>query len=195
MNNKVNQNSVNFNARLYNTKQQLVKCTNFFETFSGKDTMSLKGSPNTDIFVNSIKSELLSKLGGFKITADIKISNPLLGLQSFSEVIDSHYASPCEDEIDELHFLDKLVGIRTNDCKNLENRALFMRIMEQFKINSKKADCISTPSKILEKMLQETPRDKHGFTADRIREFQEIARNMDESLEKDHKIAGHEWMV
>lgn len=198
MNNTINQNSTNFKAKLYNTKGMLVKCPNFLELASGKDIMALKGSPSTDIFVNAIRSKKVDKFGDYKISADLRIQNPLFGNQSFTEIIDDRHASACKDEIDELNFLDILVGSRTDNCKRLENKALYMQILDNIKVNSKKSGFVLDnfiPSKILEKMLKETPKEQHGFSEDRIKDFQKIASNMDESLIKEHKLNDYEWFV
>ena len=63
----------------------------------------------SDIFVNAIRSEKLGKFGDYKITADLRIQNPLFGNKLFDELIDSRHASPCEDEYDELKFIQFII--------------------------------------------------------------------------------------
>jgi hypothetical protein len=192
--NKINPDSTSFQAKLYSTKGKLIRSTDFFKPFG--DNMSAKGSPKTDIFVRAINSK--KSFDNYEISADLTIKNPLLGTQSFNQLIDRQYISPCEDEIDELHFIDRLVGLESDDCKRLENRALCMQILEKININSEKLgfnldDFI--PSKVLEKMLIETPQEEHGFVEKRIEDFKKIAKRLDESLIKDKKLNGWEWCV
>lgn len=189
--NKINQDSTNFQAKLYSTKGKLIRSTDFFKPFG--DNMSAKGSPKTDIFVSKIINKKLGEgiYNAYKVSADLKIENPLFGKQSFNQIIDNCHASACEDEIDELYFLDKMVGLPTDDCKRLENKALYMQIIEKFKTNLDNL----TPSKILEKMLKETSQEQHGFTEERIKDFQKIANRMDESLENNNKFLDYEWLV
>ena len=199
MNTTINHtNPTNFKARLYNTKGQRIRCTDFFEQF-GKDVMATKGSPQTDIFVKSIKSEPTAiDLRDFKITADLVIKNPLLGSKAFTEVIDDRYAHACETDIDELHFLDKLTGLRTNDCENLENKALYIQIIDRIKSDIDKKNLKledSRPTEVLETMLKEVPAEAHGFTKERIDGFRKIANRMEDSLKNDKDFRGYEWLI
>ena len=168
--------------------------------FSQESNMATKGSSKTDIFVKKIRSEKLGKgiYKAYKISADLKIENPLLGSKFLNQIIDNCHASPCKDEMDELYFLDKLVGSPTDDCKRLENKALYMQIIDKIKINSEKSSSEKNDfiaSKILEKMLKETPQEEHGFTNARVEDFRKIANRMDESLEKYKELKGYEWFV
>lgn len=192
--NKINPDSTNFKARLYGPNKTLIRSTDIRNIFG--DNMSAKGSPNTDIFVRAINS--IKRVENYEISADVTIKNPLLGTQSFNQLIDSQYISPCRNEMDELEFIDRLVGLESDDCKRLENRALCMQILEKININSEKLgfnldDFI--PSKVLEKMLKETPQEEHGFVEKRVEDFKKIAKKLDESLIKDKKLNGCEWFV
>ena len=86
--NKINPDSTNFQAKLYSTKNKLIRSTDFFKPLG--DNMSAKGSPKTDIFVRAINSK--KRFDNYEISADLTIKNPLLGTQSFNQLIDPYYS-------------------------------------------------------------------------------------------------------
>lgn len=160
-----------FTAKLYDTQGNRIKNFEMIDDLRGKDTMSKRGSLETEIHVNDFISKQ-NLYGGYDNSAEITVKNPLFGSQNFVQELYHETNLPIKgDSTNEFYHMDLLTGFKSNNCKDLENRALRAAIIDELKISK-----ICNPIKVLESMLAKSA--NHGFDATRVNEFKIIATNL-----------------
>ncbi len=178
-NNSLRANAPQFSARLFALDgMKQIKAFDRLSQLKGIDEVAKRGNKNTDIFVKNFIS-IEDGLAGYKNFADVEIKNPLFGHQKFS--FDIHHAtnSPINEDITyQMNNLD----ILTRKCNFLEDKAiklsLIKRVKDAFKNKSEKLN----PVDYLQDMLKNTP--NHGFSDERINDFNRIAKNLLNSILK-----------
>ena len=170
-----------FKARLFDMTNTQIKSFDVFDVFEKKDEMAARGNPNTDIFIKDFISKE-DGLAGFANSIKLAIKNPLFGEQEFTQELSHATNSPVKGEIcSELWHMDLLTGLRTNNCKYLEDRALRGGIIDRIKtlIENKQYWDIS-PMKILDNLLENY--NSHGFSEERIKDFRIVANKLNDEL-------------
>lgn len=160
-----------FTAKLYDTKGNRIKNFELIDDLEGKDTMSKRGSLETEIHVNDFISKQ-NHYGDYDNSAKITVKNPLFGTQDFVQDLHHKTNLPIKGEsIYEFYHMDLLTGLRSNDCKDLENRALRAAIIDELKKSK-----ICNPMEVFECMLAKS--NNHGFNETRVSEFKTIATDL-----------------
>lgn len=169
-----------FTARLFNDKGQQIKAFEMLDNVRGIDLMANRGDESTDIFVKEFISEK-NHFGGYDNSARVAIENPLFGRQEFIQELCHETNSPIKgNKTLEFDHLDLLTGFKTNYCKDLENKALKMCLIDEIKknINCRNLSDINPESILLSKLASAIDNKTLMFYSDRIFEFQEIARKL-----------------
>ena len=171
-------NNTNFKARLFGINGQEIKS---FQHGAEK-IMANRGSKKTEIFINNFIS---TKNGyeGYKNEIDLTIKNPLFGAQRFIQNIFHPTNAPIKGDYNsELWHMDLLTGLKSNNCKNLENKALRMSLLKKIKAglngyDNESGDSLVPIDILTERLLLMKP-ESHGFSFDRIKDFEQIAKKL-----------------
>ena len=167
-----------FGARLFDENNNRITAFDFLDQLKGEDVMKQKGSGMTDIFVKEFISRK-NVYGEFENSIKLTIANPLFGEQSF--VQDLHHATNTSVEnshILKMDHLDLLTGLKTDNCKCLENRGVRAAIIDHI---NKRTFGTRNPLEILDCMLEKTS-FVHGFDANRIDDFKQTAKDLLDTL-------------
>lgn len=166
----------NFTARLF-FKNTQVKDFDMLSDLKGENEMSKRGSEFTDINVFKFNSTK-NVYGGFDNSADIEIKNPLLGTQKFTQQLYHETNTPIQGcGVLEYDHLDLLTGFKTNKCKDLENKALKMSLIDHITENTFKT---LNPVTIFNNMVEKVP--DHGFSKERLTELKNVANKLLEDM-------------
>lgn len=187
VNSRPSANAPAFKARLFDPQGNQVKGFCPYEWYNDIDAMSKRGNKNTDIYVQKFISKR-DDYCGFVNSAKIKIENPLFGAQEFIQQRFHRSISRIKDNPKlENECMDELTGKRTNNSKDLENKALLNALIEKIKErvsngNDNDLDPIHNldinPIKILENMFAQNNPEKLDFDENRITDFKDIAKEL-----------------
>ena len=199
------QNSPNFGARLFLSYPMTrvgeniqIKAFLKADRLNNIDVMAKKASPATDIFVTYIskdksKDKCLRFVVKNPLFEDIKISNVF-------KTVETDGSGDLETN---LKVLDAFTGEATNNCKDLENMAVkgalstkFFNIVDSIlgdiesipELCKKLADVYNNNElpqgrAILSEMLAKIPQRIHGFSDERIKDFEQIADKLQNDYE------------
>ena len=163
-----------FSGRLFAPSGRQIKS---FEAFAigREDQMAKRGSHATDIFVKKFISKE-NPAGDYENLAEVAVDNPLFGIQKFVANVFNRTNSPVEG--DHIWSMDLLTARNRTD--NLENRALRGSLIDRIKEAADGEE--KNPVKILANMLKACKPEKHGFSNERVGDFQRVAEGLTEEL-------------
>lgn len=181
-----NQTSPNFRGNLFNQNNHKIKSFDIISHLHNVDEMSNRGNRLTNIYINNFISEK-NPFGGYNNSVRLTIENPLFGSQRFVyDLCHETNSKVNEGTFDELYHFDLLTGLKSNNCKTLENRAMYLSLMDEIKLRAKSAigESLNPLDILKEKIDNAVTNNGVKLSLDRIKEFQYVAKNLLEDLIK-----------